>query len=838
MLRLCALLAAGLTAPAAVASTLPAPGGSIEVEAGTIVYDAAADRYRLEGGVRLVRGNTALRARTVSYDPRTGTVEAAGEVLLAGPGRVVAAAGARVVLDGPWEASEVVAFLKDGPLDLRSAESVEAARRRGRNRLSLRAERLSGEGERLVAEGAKLTPCDCGEGSPSWEISASRADVIPGERALLTWPVLRVTPRILLMDKPVPVLPLPWLYLPLAERRTGLLLPAVQYGSRTGWALSLPFFLALSRSADATVTADHVFGPPGGPPAGQRGLRGPGATVELRWAPAEGTSGRVEVEWLHDLRRDPGDPPGGDRLGVFLGHGGPLSERTALGARLRLVSDAAWLDDFGRDLLGRTEPFLRSAAGLSHFGDDLLLAAELGYYLGIGSLSDPAAAPVPFGLFGWRLPGFHRLPAGGAMLLPVRLAGPVRLSGALSAARFAPLSGITNQADASGLGPGERGWAGTLPLPPGSSWAPGQRLAASRLAAEAELRAPLALGRALEVEPWARGRALGYTFASGASPALLDAWGTGGVTVSTRLSRTFGEGTGRLRHDIEPRLEWRAGSGLAGPRLPAYGYDEIERVDAAGRPCVSPRPEVAAGPCLPLRSLSAGPPGGWSQLRLGLRNRLTVAAGPLSRSTVDLDLGQDLDLKRGALAETWARGAVQAGPVSGGLTARFRAFGAKPPPGSWSAARASWLDPFTELRADLSLASERGDRVHGSLLALGPGASGPLRAGSDPLFDGRPVPLAPSAQGSAGAVVKVASGLEVSYDALFNVRTVVAPGCNAARSPVEWAPHLQQQTASLGWNSPCRCWRAAVRVRVSECGDWGVGATLDLGEIAGLRFSP
>ena len=84
----------------------------------------------------------------------------------------------------------------------------------------------------------------------------------------------------------------------------------------------------------------------------------------------------------------------------------------------------------------------------------------------------------------------------------------------------------------------------------------------------------------------------------------------------------------------------------------------------------------------------------------------------------------------------------------------------------------------------------------------------------------------------------MAGGLDVSYDALFNVRTVTAPGCNAARSPVEWSPHVQQHVAALGWDSPCKCWRAALRVRVSECGDFGVGATLDLGELAGLRFTP
>ncbi len=838
MLRLVALLAAGLAAPA-LASTLPAPGGSVEVEAKQVIYETARERYRLEGGVRLRRGTTTLRARTATYDPATGTVEATGDVLITGPGRAVAAEGAHLVLDGPWEAREVVAFVKDDPLDLGAVQSIDAARGRGRNRLSLRARRVHGEGDdRFVAEGVKLTLCDCGGDAPSWEIGASRADIEPGERAVLTWPVLRVTPRILAMHEPVSVLPLPWLYLPLAERRTGLLLPTVAYGSRTGWTVSEPFFLVLSRSFDATVTLDWAFGPAGGPPAGQRAVAGPGSTLELRWAPAEATSGHLEVDWLKDRYVDPGDAPGGERLAFRLSHSGLLSDRTALAASLYLVGDPAWLDDFRGDLLLRSAPYLRSAVALDHRWADVLLSAEADYLESIGSLREPVTTQVPFGLFGARLPGFHRMPSASATLLPVALAGPVRISGSLSAARFAPVEGISNRADASGLAPGDAGWAGAVPLPPQDAWTQGQRLAADRLGAEAELRAPFAVGRALAVEPWVRGRTVGYSFAGGASPDALDAWASGGVTVSTRLSCVFGEGTGRVRHDVEPRVEWRGGSGLFGPTLPAYAYDDLDRSGAAATPCLSPAPAVASGPCLPPRSLSAAPPGAWSQLRLAVRNRLTVPAGPLSRAAFDLDLGQDLDLSRGALAETWARGGVQAGPLTAGLSARFLAFGAAPPPGSWSPARGSWLDTFSELRADLALDWARGDRVHASLLALGAGASGPLRAGDDPLFDDRPLPFAAQAQGAAGARVRVAGGLDLSYETLFNVRPVTAPGCSPGRAPVEWAPHVQQHVAVLGWDSPCRCWRAAVRVRVSDCGDLGVGATLDLGELAGGRFAP
>jgi hypothetical protein len=260
--------------------------------------------------------------------------------------------------------------------------------------------------------------------------------------------------------------------------------------------------------------------------------------------------------------------------------------------------------------------------------------------------------------------------------------GPVRASGQVGLARFAPIEGITDQS-VNGLGPGERLWSGPLP-PAGSTWAAGQRLAADRAWGRAELRAPLALAGLLEVEPWAAGTASGYLFASGAQPALANGWVAGGVSVSTRLERVYGAPGDTLRHVIEPRVEWRGGSGVAGPGLPAYAYDEADAAPVLpGAPCLVP-PAGVGGGCLPIRNLSATIPGGFGQLRLALRNRLVASAGALSAARLDLDLGQDLDLKAGSLGETWFRGGVAWGPVTGSLLARFLGFGASAAPETWA----------------------------------------------------------------------------------------------------------------------------------------------------------
>lgn len=168
------------SAAAAASASLPGPSGPVDVEAGSLTYDAAADRFILSDGVRLRRGAVLLRARTASYSPKEGTVDASGDVLLTSAGRVVAADGMNLVLDGPWEASGVSAFYKSQPLELNHAGSAAEAAREGRNRLSLWADKASGPvamggGNRpYTAEGVRLTLCDCGAGAPSWESAQPR----------------------------------------------------------------------------------------------------------------------------------------------------------------------------------------------------------------------------------------------------------------------------------------------------------------------------------------------------------------------------------------------------------------------------------------------------------------------------------------------------------------------------------------------------------------------------------------------------------------------------------------------------------------------------------------
>jgi LPS-assembly protein len=568
-------------------------------------------------------------------------------------------------------------------------------------------------------------------------------------------------------------------------------------------------------------------------------VSGPGVSLEGRVAPSPGSTARLQVDALWDLDREPDEVngvPGAHRLrlGVFGDWDRPLGPNGHLHADLDLVGDPLYTRDFTFDLLQRDAPGRRSAIVATHREGPVVVEASAAW-LEVIEPDRPRVplAPAPAladlatlhgGLFGASLPAFHRWPSLEATLVPVGLLGPLTLSGRAGLARFAPPSGVTSDGGADGVGPADRGFpSGVAGLPwqrwqrtPGDPgeldgrWQPGERLAVTRLDARAELAASLALGQALAVRPFVRGAVLGYRF-DAVEGQRANAWALTGLELSSALSRRFGE----LRHVIEPRLEWRLGSAVLGPALPAFGYDAWDRA-AAAPPGTDPTflaPRVAA----------AAPPGLYHQARLALGTRLERGGVELLRAEV----GQEVDLVRRRLAEATLDGTARAG----GLTAeaQLRVW----PERRWlpapTPAHASWLDDFSELRLRLTAHDARGDTVTAGLAALGPGGSGRLAAGVDALFDPRPSGLGPQAAGTLGARVRLGHAL-VGYEVVLPARTS-APLCNltATRTVGAWQP--QQQTASLEWDSPCQCFRAKAKLHVNDCGTIGFDLAFDLGKV-------
>lgn len=778
-----ALVAALLARLALGAPPALPPGvmGDVDVTADHVGFEPGTGKILLEGHAVVRRGAIVLRARSAEWDPATGEVRASGDVLLTDPTRVVSADAVRAVLGGEFQAEGVVAFVKDRPVDLSAATSVAAAARTGRNRLSFSSPELRGDPDgHLQLVRARLTLCDCPRGGPpSWEITSRDADVIPGDRAILHWPVLRIAPPF--ASRTVPVLVLPWLYVPLGERQSGLLMPTLGSTYSGGFTVNQPLYLTLGRSADATLTGDYAFGHKRSKVrAGEPSIRGPGARLELRWAPAERAEGRVELAWLDDLDAEPGGAHG-NRGALTLAHRQVLAGDTSLVAALQLTGDPVWVRDTTPDALARIVPYRRSDVLVAHRGDATSAEAVASYLEPL----DAVSTAEPWGTLGARRGISSRLGAANLDAVPVPV-GPLRLSGHVGAARFGPLDAY---------GPGGVDRVGRPPV--------------TRVDGRGELALPALLGRAVTVAPYLRGAALGY--APEGERARAVAWGVVGAVAETEVSRRFGD----VRHAVAPRLEWRAGSGAAGTPLPTAAYDLYDRARGG---------------------LLSATPGAFDQLRASLETRLETASATLLRA----ELGQDVDLRAGRFAEAFASLGGAAGPLSADAGARFFSVDGRPVPAPANpAVIPSSLDDLTELHASVGVQDHRGDALRASFFSVGPGGSGRLAAGLDPLFDLRPTPVGAAASAGLSVRANLGGGARLGYDALLPGRAAFVPSCQDAGAVRRVdALQIQQHAGSLTWESPCRCFRLTVTARVDDCGNYSYSANVDFARPAAAAAAP
>ncbi len=762
----------------------------MKVTADRVRYEMSTGRVLLEGNAVVRRGAIVLRARSAEWDPATGEVRATGGVLLTDPTRVISAEAVRAVLGGELEAEGVVAFVKDRPVDLSALRTADEAGRTGRNRLTFSTPRLRGKSDgHLKLQDARLTLCDCpGGAAPSWEVTAREADVIPGERAILRWPVLRITPRFLLIDHPVPVLVLPWLYLPLADRKSGVLIPTFGSTGASGFSVAEPLYLTLGRSADATLTPEYAFGRARGDLRdGKPAVRGPGARLELRWAPAEHAQGMLELGWLHDLDLEPGGE-GGDRFALVATHGQRLGDATSLQGALRLALDPVWVRDTTPDVLGRSLPYRRSDLLVSHRLDAVVAEAVASYDQPLDPVAVGTGAPyfpngAPYGPLGSERGFASRFGAASATLVPLA-AGPLRIAGRLGAARFGPAHAVDGALrDVEG------------------------RPAVTRADARAEVAAPLLLGGAFTLAPYVRGAALGY--APDRTDPRAVSWGVAGASLETEVARRFGG----VRHVIAPRLEWRAGTRTIGDAIDVAAYDHLDRSRIG---------------------LLSASPGVFQQLRASVETRLETA----SATALRLELGQDADLRAGRFAEAFTALAVTAGPFTGDARARFFTFDGRPGPA-----------PAPRIRSPL--AARRAHRASRGAHRPGPprrrrprrlprgrprrlgeprrGARPALRRarGPEPRRLGRgDARAARRHRGRAPRVRRAPPRARRLRGALRR------PHRRASRRALQ----VQQHAASVAWESPCRCFRITMIARVTDCGDVSYSASLDLSRLGGTAF--
>jgi LPS-assembly protein len=212
----------------------PAEGSDqVAVDAAELSYDQQGDVLIARGGVTLTRGTTTLRADEVRYDRRDSVAQARGHVVIVDPEATIEGDAASLDLD------DETGWIDDVQGDMRQSP------------YRLTADHLEKRGGPCygIRDGV-FTTCRCGGVErPSWSIEAESTDVTMGGTGVAKHAKFRINDT--------PVLYFPYLLFPAnTDRQSGFLMPRVGVSNKRGFVYEQPFYWAIDKSSDVTLTTD------------------------------------------------------------------------------------------------------------------------------------------------------------------------------------------------------------------------------------------------------------------------------------------------------------------------------------------------------------------------------------------------------------------------------------------------------------------------------------------------------------------------------------------------------------------------------------------------------
>lgn len=314
-----------LFAPIAIC-TLLSPVWGLAAEKTTInseslTYDEKTSIYVAKGNVKIHRDDADVEADEITYNDQTSDAVATGSVRYSDKDASISASKAELNLD------KKTGILYDARILLKKDNyhiSGNVIQKRGE--------------DYYFSPDATFTTCDAPV--PAWCFKGKNVDALVEDRLKSKDTTFRI--------KDIPVLYTPYLLAPLeTERKTGFLIPLVGYSNTRGAYLSVPFFLVLSESRDATITIDEYT---------KRGL---GEGLEYRYVEPGGIKGKwwiyhqsdrelhkefYEVDASHDQRS-------ADSLGGFLS--------------INYINEADFYREYSPQLETRTNRFLQSTGEIS-----------------------------------------------------------------------------------------------------------------------------------------------------------------------------------------------------------------------------------------------------------------------------------------------------------------------------------------------------------------------------------------------------------------------------------------------------------------------------------------
>jgi len=312
------LLLTAAPAPAQQGLDLQKAGkGPVRIEADRLSYDRESDIYRAEGGVVITFTGGFLKADSVTLNRASGDAWAHGRALLQTDGDTLEGDILEINLDSK------TGVARDGRMFF------------VRNHLFITGSEIekSGEATYRIKDGTATT---CDGPVADWRFTGKEVDVTVDGYGTLKNGTFQI--------RDTPVAWLPWLMFPAkTTRQTGLLFPYFGYSQeKLGFDTEIPFYWAISKSADATLYTRYMD---------KRGLK---EGLEFRYAPGAGTHGLFYGDFLRDQWTG-SDTLGGiprtwtekqDRWSWYWNHETTFSPGFYFRSDLKKVSDIYYFRDF------------------------------------------------------------------------------------------------------------------------------------------------------------------------------------------------------------------------------------------------------------------------------------------------------------------------------------------------------------------------------------------------------------------------------------------------------------------------------------------------------------
>jgi LPS-assembly protein len=244
---------------------------------------------------RFAKGPVNIEADSISYDQEDDTYQAKGQVVITFTGGVLWADSVTLAKGNNMAAAEGRVKIKTDS-DVLEGDRVDfnLASNTGvvysgklfiaKNHFYLQGDKIEKTGDATYKiQEACATTCD--GASPDWRLTGRELDVtIDGYGTLKHGKFL---------VKDIPVLYVPYFLFPAkTTRQTGLLFPYLAYSrDKLGWDMEIPFYLAISQSADATFYQRYMD---------KRGFK---EGAEFRYFLNKDSYGTVYGDYLHDTAK-------------------------------------------------------------------------------------------------------------------------------------------------------------------------------------------------------------------------------------------------------------------------------------------------------------------------------------------------------------------------------------------------------------------------------------------------------------------------------------------------------------------------------------------------------